>query len=251
MNEPLVLLPGMNCSSRLWAGVETALGNEVPELVVRHGSLDCDTVDGCVDALLSALPPRFALAGLSLGGIIAMALLRRAPERVAGLCLMSTNARAPTNDQRIAWETQQRELAAGRSARDLQRELLPVLVSPAARTAELEPEVLRMADETGSVVLGRQLRAQATRIDERPFLRRIGVPTLVLAGADDALCPVSRHEEMHRLVPAARLVVLEGAGHLSPLEAPDLVAGHLLDWLSPPWLSPERAGRGRPPSVPV
>lgn len=240
MDEPLVLLPGMNCSSRLWGSVREVMRRRAPRQVVQHRPLKADTIDDCVDALLAELPTRFALAGLSLGGIVAMAVLRRAPARVTRLCLMSTNPHAPTDEQRVGWKAHRRELAAGRSARELQRDLLPVLLSPIARTAEVECEVLRMADEVGSEMLGRHLRTQGTRIDERPFLRRAQVPTLVLAGAEDALCPVSRHEELNRLIPGSRLVVLEGVGHLSPLEEPELVTGHLLDWLSSPRAGGER-----------
>ena len=240
MEEPLVLLPGMNCSARLWDGVRDVMRRRAPGQVVRHGRLEADTIDGCADALLAELPARFALAGLSLGGIVAMAVMRRASARVTRLCLMSTNPHAPADAQRSGWEAHRRELAAGRPARELQRELLPVLVSPRARSTELERAVLRMADEVGPAVVDRQLRAQTTRIDERPFLRRTRVPTLVLAGGDDVLCPVSRHAEMNRLIPGSRLVVLEGVGHLSPLEDPELVAGHLLDWLSSPRACDER-----------
>ena len=83
-------------------------------------------------------------------------------------------------------------------------------------------------------MLDRQLALQGTRIDERPGLRAIGVPTLVLAAARDRLCPVERHGEIASLVPGAELVVLDGVGHLSPLEAPARVAGVLGDWLSRP-----------------
>ncbi|HYH29825.1 MAG TPA: alpha/beta fold hydrolase, partial [Pseudonocardia sp.] len=85
---PLVVLPGMGCSPRLWSAA-------LPGGPVVHGSLDRPSIDGCVDALLDALPPKFALAGLSLGGIVAMALTRRAPERVERLALLATNARGP------------------------------------------------------------------------------------------------------------------------------------------------------------
>lgn len=229
--DPLVLLPGMNCSDRLWWTVGDGLrrGGD-RDLLSRQ--LDGTTVDECVDFLLRSLPARFALAGLSLGGIVAMALLRRAPERVSRLCLMSTNSRGPTPQQRKAWAVQRRALAGGATARDVQRELLPVLLGPDARGAECDEEVLRMADEVGEERLSRQLAMQASRIDERPGLARVRVPTLVLAAAKDALCPLERHEEIHRQITGSRLRVVEGAGHLSPLEAPDEVAAALSEWLT-------------------
>ncbi|QJY48191.1 alpha/beta fold hydrolase [Pseudonocardia broussonetiae] len=219
---PLVLLGGMGCSPRLWAGVRDRLGPGP----VLDATPDRPTIDGCVDALLDALPPRFALSGLSLGGIVAMALVRRAPERVVRLALLSTNARPPLPAQRAAWAAQRAALAGGATARDLQAELLPVLLHDPSCAGP----ALAMADDVGAQVLDHQLAAQATRVDERPALARVAVPTLVLAARQDRLCPLDRHEEIAALVPGARLEVLDGVGHLSPLEAPDRVASALERW---------------------
>lgn len=224
---PLVLLPGMGCSDRLWAAVRARL----PDVDVIAPPLEHDDLDTCVAALLDQLPSRFALAGLSLGGIVAMALLRHAPERVSGLCLASTNPHAPTRAQRDGWAAHLAALDSGRSARDLQAELMPLLVRPEAASS-LSDEVLAMADEVGEERLSCQLRLQGTRIDERPGLTEVRVPTLVLAAADDALCPVVRHEEMHALVPGSRLVVLPETGHLSPMERPAAVGDALHEWLA-------------------
>jgi pimeloyl-ACP methyl ester carboxylesterase len=224
--EPLVLLPGMNCSPRLWDGVLADLDG--PEVV--HGDLDRPTLDGCVDALLERLPDRFALAGLSMGGIVAMALVRRAPERVVRLALLSTNARGPTPSQRAAWAAQREALADGATARDIQRDLLPVLLH--RRGPELDATTLAMGDDVGTTTLDHQLAAQATRIDERPTLAAVGVPTLVLAPAEDRICPVDRHEEIAARIPGARLQVLGGVGHLSTLEAPGEVGAALRAWLA-------------------
>ncbi|WP_375424491.1 alpha/beta fold hydrolase [uncultured Friedmanniella sp.] len=220
MSEPLVLLPGMGCSADLWADLD--LDAEPLTPVLEEPDLDAE-----VGRLLASLPRRFALAGLSLGAIVAMALVRRAPERVSRLCLMSTNPYGPTPEQLAGWAEQRRTLAAG-SARGLQTSLLPLLV----QRATLHERVLAMADDTGEARYDAQLRLQATRVDERPGLARISCPTLVIAAGDDRLCPVARHEEIARLVPGAKLVVLPGCAHLSPLEQPVLVSGHLRQWLA-------------------
>ena len=231
-DEPLVLLPGSNCSPRLWGRL---LGQDHPGLRgvrVLTPPLRGRTLDDCVADLLRHLPGRFALAGLSLGGIVAMALARTAPGRVSRLGLVATNPHAPTPPQVAAWAAQRAALAAGRTARDLQRDLLPLLLSATAGAdAATREEVLRMGEETGAAALDDQLALQATRIDERPGLRAVAVPTLVLAGSADALCGVARHEEVHRLVAGSRLEVLDGAGHLLPLERPAEVAAALADWL--------------------
>lgn len=226
MTETLVLLPGMNCSARLWDGVLDGWDGPAPVF----GELDRPTLDGCVDALLERLPPRFALAGLSLGGIVAMALVRRAPRRVTGLALLSTNARGPTPEQHAAWAAQRAALASGATARDLQRDLLPVLLH--RRDPDLDATALAMADDIGTTVLDHQLAAQSTRIDERPAMAAVMVPTLVLAASEDRLCPLDRHEEIAAAIPGARLEVLDGVGHLSPLEAPAAVSAALRSWLA-------------------
>jgi pimeloyl-ACP methyl ester carboxylesterase len=111
-------------------------------------------------------------------------------------------------------------------------ELLPALVSPGHRSPGLDETVLTMADEVGETLLDAQLAIQETRQDERPALPRVRVPTLVLAGGEDGLVPVERHEEVRAGVPAAQLQVLDGVGHLSTLEAPDAVAAALSAWLT-------------------
>jgi pimeloyl-ACP methyl ester carboxylesterase len=221
---PLVLLPGSGCTPALWSGLTLPTGAVTP--VIEEPSLDAE-----VARLLDLLPPRFALAGLSLGAIVAMALVRRAPQRVSRLCLMSTNPYAPTPAQHGAWAAQRAVLATG-SARDLQASLLPVLLSP--ERSDLVPLVLGMADELGARTFADQLRLQDTRVDERPGLAQVRCPTLVVAARGDRLCPVDRHEEIARLVPGARLVVLEDCAHLSPLEQPDRVGAHLRAWLARP-----------------
>ncbi|GAB2587451.1 alpha/beta fold hydrolase [Microlunatus antarcticus] len=219
----LVLLPGSGCTASLWAALTLDVETVTPVLQEP-------TLDGEVDRLLAVLPDRFALAGLSLGAIVAMALVRRAPERVTRLCLMSTNPYAPTPGQHEAWAAQ-REVLRTDGARTLQASLLPVLRSP-GRT-DLDEAVLAMADELGAETYAAQCRLQDTRVDERPGLAQVRVPTLVVAARDDRLCGVERHEEIASLVPGAELVVLEDCAHLSPLERPDELSAHLNRWLAP------------------
>lgn len=218
--EPLVLLPGMGCTSALWSRL--SLPDDVLAPVLQEPSLDAE-----VTRLLDLLPARFALGGLSLGAIVAMALVRRAPERVSRLCLMSTNPYAPTPAQHEGWSAQRGALRTG-SARDLQASLLPALLSP--DRDDLVPLTLAMADETGAETYDAQLRLQDTRVDERPGLAAVRCPTLVVAARDDLLCAVERHVEIARLVPGAELVVLENCAHLSPLEQPEHLSTHLQGW---------------------
>lgn len=228
MSLPLVLLPGMNCSARLWRDVLPPIRERGTTVLLDE--LDQPDLDRQIDVLLGRLPARFALAGLSLGGIVAMAISRRAPERVAGLCLLDTNARPPTDQQRQAWKAQATALESGGTARDLQAALLPVLVGADA-APEVVDAVLAMADETGEARLVAQLRLQGTRVDERPALAHLDVPTTVMTGAHDALCGLDRHEEIHRLVRHSELVVVPEAGHLVTMQQPGAVAAAMTRWL--------------------
>ncbi|MCU1515392.1 MAG: hypothetical protein JWQ75_113, partial [Pseudarthrobacter sp.] len=222
---PLVLLPGMNCTDDLWSGCGLD-GAIMP-------TLDAASVDDQVAALLDTLPRRFALAGLSLGAIVAMALCRQAPERVARLCLMSTNAKAPTPVQRQGWSDWRDRLANGATPRDLQRDILGALLSGPARDGPpgLVERVLGMGDDTGAARLDAQLRMQATRIDESAALAGLRMPVLVVSGKADAICPPGFHRDIAAAVPAARLESVE-AGHLSPMESPDEVGRLLRSWLN-------------------
>ncbi|HJV98922.1 MAG TPA: alpha/beta fold hydrolase [Arthrobacter sp.] len=222
---PTVLLAGMNCTADLWSGCGLD-GALMP-------SLDEPTVDGQVEALLDTLPGRFALAGLSLGAIVGMALCRRAPERVTGLCLMSTNAKAPTDAQRQGWRDWRDRLAAGETARDLQRDILGSLLSGPARDRhpDLAERALRMGEHTGTARLDAQLRMQATRTDQLTALAGLRMPVLVVSGTADVICPPQFHQEIAAAVPGARLDSVE-AGHLLPMERPKEVGWLLRSWLN-------------------
>ena len=220
--HPLVLLPGMNCTADLWAGVDL----DEPITPV----LDVPDIDAQVDRLLDDLPPRFVLVGLSLGAIVGMALAQRAPGRVAGLCVMSTNAKAPTDAQRSAWQDWLDRLDAGESPRALQHSILPALLSPdAAARPELVERTLRMGDDTGAGVLRAQLRMQATRSDLRPGLRGLPMPVLVVSGQQDTICPPLFHAEIAGAAPHARAVSIDG-GHLLALERPAEIGSLVRNW---------------------
>lgn len=208
-----VLLPGMNCSASLYAAC-TPEGSLTPQL-------EEPTLDAEIERLLAALPGRFGLIGLSLGANVAMALVARAPDRVSRLCLMSTNPSTPTDQQRQSWQGVRAQLKAGKTAREVQGDLLPLLLSgPSLAAPDRVQRTLRMAEEVGEQRLDRQLQLQATRIDFWPGLTEIRCPTLIVAAREDALCSVAKHEDMRRCIPGSRLVILEDCGHLSPIEQP-------------------------------
>jgi pimeloyl-ACP methyl ester carboxylesterase len=219
----MVLVPGMNCSAALWSKLDL---RGWPSLLTAE--LTEPTLTSQVARLLDQLPPRFALAGLSLGGIVAMALVRTAAERVSSLILLSTNPHAPTDQQQVSWRASRDDLHSGHTARDLQAEWLPLLLSePAQAQPDLVELTLSMADWVGEANLDAQLALQATRTDERPALRHIRCPTKIIAARHDILCSVSKHTELNELIPGSSLTIIENCGHLSPLEKPEAVTNSL------------------------
>ncbi len=226
---PVLLIPGLNCTARLWAGQVADLGAGRAVMVADHAG--AETIAAIAAAILAEAPPRFALAGLSMGGYVAMEILRVAPERVARLCLVDTQARADTPE---AAEVRRQliEITERGGFAKIAALQYPKLVAPArADDVELQRVVRAMADATGADAFVRQQKAILTRIDSRPSLGAVRCPTTVLVGADDQLTPPDMAAEMAGLVPGARLVEIPGAGHLSPLEAPEAVNAALWDWL--------------------
>jgi len=232
MNEPLVLLPGMMCDARLFLPQIVALSTERPVQVapVNLGG----TIEDIARSVLAAAPERFALAGLSMGGIVAMEVLRCAPARISRLALMDTNCQAEMPNVAAAREPQIVGAKAGRLAEVMRDEMKPNYLAPGPGRLEVLNTVMDMALDLGPEVFIRQSRALQRRPDQQGTLRKSKTPTLVVCGEHDALCPVRRHEFMAHLMPNARLEIIADAGHLPTLERPDEVTGLLRRWLSSP-----------------
>jgi pimeloyl-ACP methyl ester carboxylesterase len=227
---PFLLLPGLLEDADVFEHPVKALAD-----VARCAVADLtrsDTIAAlAADALAQAPAERFALAGHSMGGYVALEILRRAPERVERLALLNTHARPDTPE---ATANRRRLMAlAERDFAAVSVELFPKLVAPAhAKDAGLSGKVTEMALATGKEAFLRQERAIIGRIDSRPHLSAIRCPTLVVAGRLDGIMPVELLEELARGIPGARLEVLEDSGHISPLERPEAVTRLLREWLT-------------------
>jgi len=232
MQEPLVLLPGLMCDARLFGPQIAELASEVPVTVgpVTQG----ERIEEIASFLLSRLPQRFALAGLSMGGIVAMEILRRAPDRVSRVALISTNPLAETPQVAGTREPQIVKARTGRLMDVMRDEMKPNYLAPGAFRAEILELVMDMADALGPEVFVRQSRALQRRRDQQSTLRKCKVPTLILCGAHDQLTPVKRHTFMAELIPNAQLVVLEHSGHLPTLEQPTETTAALRHWMGQP-----------------
>ena len=229
MAETLVLIPGLACTSRLYEPQIAALSPGRSIIVADH-TRD-DSIRGIAARLLQDAPERFSLAGLSMGGYIALEVMRQAPQRVERLALLDTSARP---DSPEASRDRERLIALAEAGRleDIHSKLWPRLVHPAHQADEaLQDLVIGMMQETGADAYIRQQRAIMTRADSRPLLPGIEIPTLVLVGEGDAITPPDIAREMAEMVEWASLVIIPESGHLSTLEQPERVTQALRLWL--------------------
>jgi len=226
---PLLLVPGLLCSARLYAPQVAALWPQGPVMVADHRR-DADMA-AIAARILEHAPPRFALAGLSMGGYIAFAIMRLAPERVVKLALLDTSARPDTPEQSAAREKFIAMAEAGNLS-EVVDTLVPRLLHKRRHDDEALVRTVRvMADDTGVTAFVRQERAIMARPDSRPLLSAITCPTLVLVGEGDELTPPALAQEMASGIAGARLVVVPDCGHLSTLEQPDAVNAAMAEWL--------------------
>lgn len=226
----LVLVPGLLCDERLWRHQAGGLADLTSSIHVPDVTGQ-DSVEGLARGILETVPGRFALAGLSMGGYVALEVVRQAPDRVEALVLLDTSARPDTPGQketRLAFI----ELARGGRFDEVWRTLLPKIVHPdLVEDPEIRFAVEGMAHAVGPGGFERQETAIIGRPDSRGDLPDISCPTLVLCGRDDTLTPPHLHEELADGIPGARLRRIDRCGHLSTLERPEEVTRAMREWL--------------------
>ncbi|MDP5219880.1 alpha/beta hydrolase [Ruegeria sp. 2205SS24-7] len=226
---PLVLLPGMMCDARLFAPQIAVLSGHRPIVTAPIGGRD--TVEAVATQVLSYAPPRFAMAGLSMGGIVAMEVLRQAPGRVAGLALLDTNPLAEKDEVKSRRQPQIEAVMRGQLRTVMAEEMKPNYLTDGPNRSTILDLCMEMATDLGSDVFVNQSKALRDRPDQSATLRAFDGAALVLCGREDTLCPVSRHELMHALMPQSRLEIIEKAGHLPTLEQPQKTTAALIRWL--------------------
>lgn len=225
---PLVLIPGMMCDARMWAGLPSALH---PRESVHALPIGGETMADIAATILKDAPPRFALAGLSMGGIVAMEILVQAPERVERVALLDTNPRAEAPAVRARREPQIERVMAGGLEDVMRQDMVPNYFITGSQRADLSGLCLEMAMSLGPEVFRRQSLALRERDDRQAALAGFTGPALVLTGEDDRLCPRDRHDLMHSLMPQSELIVIAGAGHIPTLEQPVETAAAIRRWL--------------------
>ena len=226
---PILLVPGLACSPRIYAPVLPALCRFGPVTAANH--IRDDSMAGIARRILAEAPPRFALAGHSMGGYIAFEIMRQAPQRVAKLALINTQARPDTPE---ATERRRGLMARTRAGEyhAVLDDLFPGLVHPSRRDdAALRRLLHEMGDDIGADAFVRQQAAIIGRADSRPTLAMISCPTLVLTGDADNTIPNSLSVEMAEGIAGAKLVILADCGHMPQPEQPQATADALVEWM--------------------
>ena len=220
MSLPIVLITGQLLTAAVWRPLIDAWTDR--EVIVADNRSD-DTIEGFAQRLLDFAPPKFVLVGHAMGGFIAFEVMRRAPERVAKLVLISTLASADGPAQ-----TTRRQgyidLVENGQFDQVVEERIPILFPEEKREDERLLGIARkMAADTGAETFLAQQRAIMARIDSRPRLGEIAVPTLLVWGEKDGITSRAHHDEIADAIPGARIEVIAGAGHLPTVEAPEVV----------------------------
>lgn len=226
---PVLLIPGIADSPRLFQEQLPRLFRVGPVMVADH-TRD-DSVASLAARILAHAPPRFALAGLSLGGYVALEIIRRAPERVSRLALLNASAR-PETEEGIARRKAALSKAEGGAYPAVVEAAWGHVVHPErVGDSSLKQVFVDMRLAAGAATFVRQQQAIITRVDSRPSLSAIECPTWVLVGDADEITPPEVAEELAAGISGGRLVVVPRCGHLSALEQPEHVGDALLEWL--------------------
>ncbi len=233
ISEPLLFLPGFMCDARLFWHQILAFSVERPVMVMP---LLGDTIEEMAEAVLTAAPARFALVGHWLGGLVAMEMLRRAPERISQIALVDVSPLPESPQQAAARETRIVGARTGRLDEVMLDEIPASALAPGPGQREVQAMVLEMAESLGPEVFTRQSRALMRRPDQQRALRNTKVRAMLICGEYDTICPPRRHQFLAELMPHAEFRLILSAGHLSPLEQPEKVTHALRDWFSAPLL---------------
>lgn len=233
MSAPTVLLPGLVCDASVWTHAANVLRAHAPVHIAAYDTLD--SLGAMAEKVLRESPPRFALAGHSMGGRIALEVYRRAPERVAGLALMDTGtqplAAGDAGEREKAGRHELLDIARTRGMAAMASQWVQGMVwKPRLADAPLIASVVDMMDRSSADVFAAQIRALLARPDAGPLLPQVRCPALVLCGEQDSWAPAARHREMAQMIPGATLSLIPECGHMCTLERPEAVTAALAAW---------------------
>ncbi|MBX9871264.1 MAG: alpha/beta hydrolase [Burkholderiaceae bacterium] len=237
MSTTLMLLPGLNCDAAVWAPQVAALQGQARCVVPAWGLRDSLTAMA-QQVLDEASTERFSVAGHSMGGRVALELMRLAPQRVERLALLDTGthplAAGEAGEKERAGRMALLKVAQTQGMRAMAQEWAKGMVHPDRIGGPVFDEVLAMFDRGSAAQYAAQIHALLNRPDAAPLLPGITCPTLVLTGRQDAWSGPAQHEAMAAAIPNAQLVIVEDSGHMTTLEQPQAVSAALADWLRRP-----------------
>ena len=233
MSTPVLLLPGLVCDAGVWAHACQALSARTEVRIADHGHLD--SLGAMAEKVLREAPARFALAGHSMGGRVALEVMRRAPQRVAALALLDTGisklAPGDAGEREAAGRYELLEIAKSQGMAKMATRWVQGMVWEARLSDEaLIASVVEMMARSNADIFAAQIRALLARPDAAPLLAGIRCPTLVLCGENDSWAPADRHRDMAARIPDARLILVPECGHMSTMERPEAITQALLDW---------------------
>lgn len=232
MIEPLVLIPPMMCDARVFYAQLASLSADTP--ITFAPITGGERMEELASQILSWMPPKFALAGMGMGGMVAMEVLRPAPERVTRVAFIATNAQADTPEISALREPNIVVAKSGRLDDAMQSEVNPAWLSPGPYRMDVVSLLSDMAHAMGPDIYVRQSRAMQRRKDQQNIMRRIKQPALVMCGDHDGQNTLRRHEFIAELIPYAQLEVIPHAGQMPTLENPDAVTAALRRWMKQP-----------------
>jgi pimeloyl-ACP methyl ester carboxylesterase len=230
----LILIPGLLCDAAVWPSQRAALADLADIRVADHGMHD--SLPAIAQSILASAPSRFAVAGHSMGGRIALEVFRAAPERVTGLALMDTGqhpvAAGQAGEQEAAGRFALLDVARRDGMRAMGRQWVQGMVHPSRLGDRVLIEgILDMFESKTPELYAAQIRALLHRPDGGPLLAAIRCPTLVLCGHDDSWSPVLRHREIAAAIASSTFVDIPVCGHMSTLERPEAVNQAMRSWL--------------------
>lgn len=225
---PFVLIPGLNCDGRIYAPATTVLWPHGPVTLANH--LAGTGLPEIAANILRDAPPRFALAGFSMGGYLAFEMLRQAPERVLKLALIDTNPHTDTPEAAEVRRRQVEQTRAGKFGLVTEQSFTGLVHPDNAGNSGLYAIHRAMAETAGPEAYVRHQQAIMERPDCRPMLRTIEVPTLIVVGKSDTISPVQAATEMADGIAGSRLVIVQRAGHMAPLENSLVVNRAVAEW---------------------
>jgi pimeloyl-ACP methyl ester carboxylesterase len=229
LKQPLLLLSGLLCDETVWADIPERLEDVAQVSVISFRGFS--SIPAMAEHVLAAAAGPFALAGHSMGGRVALEVVRAARARVSGLALLNTGVHTVRDGEPQSRERLLR-LAFEHGMSALAAEWLPPMMAGGSRTAAIMPRLAAMVERSTPDIYAGQINALLNRPDALPVLPMIDVPTLLLSGSEDTWSPVSQHETMRRRIPHATLFEIHGAGHMAPFERPEAVAVALREWLA-------------------